>query len=569
MAIQWGLVCAFLVVILLISSETSAMFISDVKEEVKKPCRFPGTPWHGKVEPLISPANKREFPHKTNVSYSCDPGYTLVGMKKRQCDNGKWRNPVPKCLRNMALEKPVFFDTDYTHASYAVDHDENSCVASKTKHAKYTMIVDLIEPTTVKLITVLFGEPAFNVSVMIRVGSHYPNTSKICGHKILDIVPGLPNYFSCRDNPVGRHVSVQVTHSKDIVNFCNLQVLSESALAAQDVCSNQNDNLNTTIGSFGTRCIKVFRQRVATIEEARSVCKNIAGHLLEQMDKNLQDYVNWHLATHFAEEKNTSAWLGARRDKNASLGWSWFSGEPVISDDILEDKGFGLSYDCLTMEGEVWKVQKCIGSHYAVCIHDLRTCGTPPMPEGAAIMHQNGQVPVNQISKVFCGESYYLDGDEVRCFGNGSISQKEPACLPFNCSLTMEDGTIARLDGSNRANFSCNPGFILASPSNESELRCIDRHWTPQTPLCLEETSPTTNKGFEDVHRVGDILQEEISILSRIPAFIMDLDILSVITGATIITIVIGLSVYLVYNRRRATTGEVILSKSSVRTGAL
>lgn len=40
----------------------------------------------------------------------------------------------------------------------------------------------------------------------------------------------------------------------------------------------------------------------------------------------------------------------------------------------------------------------------------------------------------------------------------------------------------------------------------------------------------------------------------------MDLDILSVITGATIITIVIGLSVYLVYNRRRATTGEVILS---------
>lgn len=98
---------------------------------------------------------------------------------------------------------------------------------------------------------------------------------------------------------------MQVTHSKDIVNFCNLQVLSESALAAQDVCSNQNDNLNTTIGSFGTRCIKVFRQRVATIEEARSVCKNIAGHLLEQMDKNLQDYVNWHLATHFAEEKNT------------------------------------------------------------------------------------------------------------------------------------------------------------------------------------------------------------------------------------------------------------------------
>lgn len=51
----------------------------------------------------------------------------------------------------MALEKPVFFDTEYTHASYAVDHDENSCVASKTKHAKYTMIVDLIEPTTVKV----------------------------------------------------------------------------------------------------------------------------------------------------------------------------------------------------------------------------------------------------------------------------------------------------------------------------------------------------------------------------------------------------------------------------------
>lgn len=84
----------------------------------------------------------------------------------------------------------------------------------------------------------------------------------------------------------------------------------------------------------------------------------------------------------------------------------------------------------------------------------------------------------------------------------------------------MEDGTIARLDGSNRANFSCNPGFILASPSNESELRCIDRHWTPQTPLCLEETSPTTNKGFEDVHRVKKSFQVSPRCYSGVAIYI-------------------------------------------------
>ncbi|XP_073244344.1 sushi, von Willebrand factor type A, EGF and pentraxin domain-containing protein 1-like isoform X3 [Porites lutea] len=58
-------------------------------------CGRPGVPVHGKINSYV-------FSYNSSVEYSCNPGYTIVGPKKRVCQaNQTWTGSLPRCIRKL------------------------------------------------------------------------------------------------------------------------------------------------------------------------------------------------------------------------------------------------------------------------------------------------------------------------------------------------------------------------------------------------------------------------------------------------------------------------------------
>ena len=58
-------------------------------------CGHPGVPVHGKINSYV-------FSYNSSVEYSCNPGYTIVGPKKRVCQaNQTWTGSLPRCMRKL------------------------------------------------------------------------------------------------------------------------------------------------------------------------------------------------------------------------------------------------------------------------------------------------------------------------------------------------------------------------------------------------------------------------------------------------------------------------------------
>ncbi|OQR70102.1 hypothetical protein BIW11_11853 [Tropilaelaps mercedesae] len=540
----------------------AALFVGavavDATEEHRKPCSFPGSSWHS-----VLLTDAEDFPHNTTVRYACDPGYTLVGIETRTCRDGQWNSAPPECLREMASRKPAILTPEvmrHSKAEFAVDDQWDTCASSQIDEDRPLWAVDIIEPSTIKYVNAVFGEHAMNITIEVRVGSHYPTTAvgfnTICKRQTLDIVQGANFFFRCPKGTFGRHVSIQIISRSHHLSLCDVRVFTSASLAAQDACTDVNDRPDVLTGSFKTRCIEVVRNPVRSINTARATCRTLGGRLLERVDRNFQEYINWYIDTYVKQNADVSLWLAAERSRNTSFQWRWSTGGPV-SDVEVSDEASDAANDCLIIEGAAWRAGSCLGQHHVVCIRDTSTCGTLPTPEKATNWLNLDRVPVNQTSMVQCEEHFYLDGDEIRCFANGSISQLRPICLPFTCDLSLLNGNASRVGMSNRAVFSCKENYVLGS-SDGDELRCIDGVWSSMKPVCLEDSKTTRFiiGALDEVHEVKESLRE-MSILSPIPAHLMDWFILAIALVAGIMVVLsIALCAYFVHRRRQATAAK-------------
>ena len=60
------------------------------------PCSDLPAPTNGGVS-YNTPGTSGSRPHNTVATYSCAPGYTLVGSSTRTCQSGTWSGRAPTC----------------------------------------------------------------------------------------------------------------------------------------------------------------------------------------------------------------------------------------------------------------------------------------------------------------------------------------------------------------------------------------------------------------------------------------------------------------------------------------
>ncbi|XP_064485872.1 uncharacterized protein LOC135398392 [Ornithodoros turicata] len=196
-------------------------------------CPHPRLANGAKISYGMELSSRDGFNERTVASYSCDPGYKIVGPSEAICQrNGSWSpSELPVCVTNVASKKPAYqlSTSDVSRlAANVVDGSLDTCYQN-SQHNHSLWLVDLLQVFPVVVVELSLDLPTTAILVAVRVGNNSkdPLQNPICSifdHFLPPVEMSQPHfYLSCVTPIVGRYVSV---HDRGALSICELSVYS-------------------------------------------------------------------------------------------------------------------------------------------------------------------------------------------------------------------------------------------------------------------------------------------------------------------------------------------------------
>ncbi|KAL1436200.1 hypothetical protein MTO96_010937 [Rhipicephalus appendiculatus] len=183
------------------------------------------------------------FSNGTTVDYVCDPGYDLLGVRRRTChSNGTWLPAaLPFCVTDVAKGKPFHASsttsiiTNTNNANLPVDGSGDTKCTLFKRGKTHIWYVDLTALYQVQVLRFDFGKQvnATKVFVDVRIGESVTELAKnpVCSEYTGTLPYDKSLYLPCVKTLRGSYVLVHLQSTAPLeLSVCGFQVLSDVAV---------------------------------------------------------------------------------------------------------------------------------------------------------------------------------------------------------------------------------------------------------------------------------------------------------------------------------------------------
>ncbi|CAL7935880.1 unnamed protein product [Xylocopa violacea] len=491
-------------------------------------CGYPGAPAHGSVrftipgtedvvdeeDPLLKDTI---LPVSTVATYSCEPGFELLGPARRQCEtDGSWTpEGVPFCVLNVAGGKAPMqsSSTEGGIPQRAVDgssgqsYTPQTCTLTRPEHRPW-WYVNLLEPYMVQLVRLDFGKPCCGDgipgTIVVRVGNNRPDlgTNPICNRFTGPLEEGQPLFLPCNPPMPGAFVSVHLEANTPApipvqLSLCEAFVYTDQALPIEG-CPQFRDQPPGSTATYNGKCYIFYNREPMIFRDALGFCRARGGTLVDESNPALQGFISWELWRRHRSDTSSQYWMGAVRDQKDRTVWRWTgSGEEVsVSFWSLPQ---GTEEDCARYDGSrgwLWSDTACTARLNFICQHQPRACGRPEQPPNSTMtvtttMDRNSGSPyqVGATVEYTCNAGSLLIGPSSRtCLDTGFYNEFPPVCKSIECGYpanikhggyTLINNTVTYMS---QVLYSCDEGYEM---TGRARLTCdFDERWNGPPPRC-------------------------------------------------------------------------------------
>ncbi|XP_073243400.1 CUB and sushi domain-containing protein 1-like [Porites lutea] len=432
------------------------------------------------------------------VSFSCNEGFKLQGLRQIRCVQGKWNGSIPTCEGNCKNPEPFangsIIGEDYSSGSsiqFRCNVGYQLLGSEKIACVNGTWSETIPECTIVKC-----GDPGkpSNGEQIVKKGYVYGGSVKFVCDKNCTLVgtdviycqangswsSPVPRCFANCQSPGDINHGLQFgnnyTHGKTVRYFCNPGYTLEGEVAL--TCEDGRWNTDTP------KCKAV---------ECDDPGKPSNG---EQIVKKGYVYGG---SVKFVCDKNYTLVGTDVIYCQANRSWSSFvprclancRSPGVLNNGLKIGKNYThgktVRYSCnlgYTLEGEAKLT--CVDGRWNTTTPKCKAveCGNPGKPTNGKQIVRKGYVYGGSV-KFVCDENYTVVGADVMfCQANKSWSSSVPRCVadcrsPGDINHGLKIGNNYK--HGKTVQYSCNPGFTL---EGEAEVTCEEGTWNTDTPKC-------------------------------------------------------------------------------------
>ncbi|XP_040066636.1 uncharacterized protein LOC115308197 [Ixodes scapularis] len=457
-------------------------------------CGYPWVPAHCSVT-----YSKDDLSVGSVATYTCDPGYELLGPGRRMCSaNGTWTPPnIPFCVLNVAAGKaPLQSSTmgggvpqKAVDGSTSAFFQADTCSLTEAERSPW-WYVNLLEPYSVQLVRLDWGTTSPEATVVVRVGNNRPDmgANPVCNRFTGPLEEGRPLFLPCATPMPGAFVSVHL-QGQGPLSICEVFVYTDQALPVERCPSFRDQPLGSTT-TYNGKCYIFYDNQPAPFEASMRFCEARGGTLVDETSPALQGFLSWELyKRHRHDSDSGQYWMGATRDPRDPASWKWLNGREVTIS-FWNAPGGSRENNCSRFDGTrgwLWSDTNCEHALNFVCQHRPTTCGKPERPANSTIVARNFEV--GSVIEYRCAPGHLLVGPNIRtCLANGFYSEFAPKCRYLECgppapipngSLMLTNGTRHYLSS---VEYGCREGYVLVG---RSVLVCdVDQRWNGPPPRC-------------------------------------------------------------------------------------
>ncbi|GAB6026649.1 hypothetical protein CHUAL_013055 [Chamberlinius hualienensis] len=430
-------------------------------------------------------------PTGTIASYTCDPGFYILGNDLRKCEtNGTWSESAPTCARKVSVGKIMNCSaSEYVNQNdliYLVDGKDTTCakvqrnpqISVHQPEQEVTLIwrMDLLEEyTAVASFRLVYKGNALLSKVTLEsrfrathelVPTECVITSKDINlhFKEMTITPNRPQPARY----VNFHIKLRMLNNP--LEFCEAEIYDVNAPAVHQ-CYNQNQmdsflirsNLaDTTVKGHTCYTFDNNKDHIADWKNANHICAAINdGSLIHDVTADVNQLITNYLK---ASYKSNNFWMGGRVEKKhvpdapngESLEWSWLNGNQ-IDKTLINTKGVNEN-ECLALSSQngVWINLSCQSYIGVICQTEIKRCASPAI-NVRAIATEPLNTSIGAIIEYRCPDGFVMVGSERQhCKSDGQWSGQSPECL-------SKDGYAAYQDKQTKLPEEAIIGIIIAA----------------------------------------------------------------------------------------------------------
>ncbi|XP_070287020.1 sushi, von Willebrand factor type A, EGF and pentraxin domain-containing protein 1 [Myotis yumanensis] len=484
------------------------------------------------------------FLHGTMVSYTCNPGYELLGNPVLICqEDGTWNSSAPSCI-SIECDLPVAPENGFLHVTETtmgsavqysckpghilVGPDIRLCLQNKewSGASPHCEAIACKKPSPVTngsikgnnytYLSVLFYEcdPGYVLNGTERrtcqENKHWDGNEPVC----------IP--VDCRSPPIlanGQVRGDEYTFQKEVEYTCNVGFLLEGARSR--VCLANGSWSGTTPICVPVNCAtppQVANGVMDGLEYGfgkEVVFRCQEGYVLHGASKlTCQSDGNWDAEFPLCKPVN----CGPPEDLSHAFpnGFSFYHGGHI-------------QYQCLSG-------YKLHGSPSRRCLSNGSWSGSPPSCQPCRCFTpviQGGTVNRTDLgcgktAQLQCFKGFKLLGpSEITCEANGQWSSDFPRCEHMSCGSlpTIPNAFISESDSleENVITYSCRPGYVI---QGSSDLTCTEKGmWSQPYPVC-QPLSCGPPPSVANAVAVGEAHTYESKVMLRcLEGYVMDTDI--------------------------------------------
>ncbi|KAG8188357.1 hypothetical protein JTE90_022557 [Oedothorax gibbosus] len=477
-------------------------------------CGYPGSPAHASIAfstEVIEPG--------TTATYTCDPGFELLGPGRRVCTaNGTWvPQGIPFCVLDVAVGKAPMQSSlsgsgipqKAIDGSTSTFFNPDTCSMTQTERSPW-WYVNLLEPYMVQLVRLDFGTACCSnnrpATIVVRVGNNRPDlgVNPICNKYTGFIEEGRPLFLPCTTAMPGAFVSVYLEDPpQNSLSICEAFVYTDQALPIERCPSFRDQPLGST-ATYNGKCYIFYNNQPRNLASARRFCEVRGGNLIDETSPALQGFLSWELFRRHRNDPNGQYWLGAVRDTADPNNWKWINGQDVS---VSFWNAPGTKENCSRFDGSkgwLWSETSCNLNLNYICQHKPATCGKPEQPANSTIIARN--FDIGSVIEYRCSPGHLLVGPNIRtCLPSGFFSEFPPKCRYLECGApaSIPQGSYVLLNGTRHylstVQYTCDEGHVLVG---RGSLVCdVDEKWNGPPPRCdpfyCRHPPPLLNGGFE------------------------------------------------------------------------